>query len=209
MRTENPGVGGSIPSLPTISLVILSVSSATLTPSNGMSRRAFDARIPGHLKKANAGRFPLPLRVEADRHGKYCKDGNQKRPTAYMVDHWTIRSEERRRSIRSLSPVSAAAEGRRLHAEVWRSPPPATFSPPFHFGRQFVERPRACVMALVHSMTSSARASRDWGIVRPRAFAVLRLMTRSSLSICSTGRSLGSAPRRTRWTCLAESRPIV
>jgi hypothetical protein len=36
MRTENPGVGGSIPSLPTTSLIILSVSSATLTPSTGL-----------------------------------------------------------------------------------------------------------------------------------------------------------------------------
>src|SRR5947209_7826194 len=35
---ESPGVGGSIPSLPTISLIILSVTSATLTPSIGKSR---------------------------------------------------------------------------------------------------------------------------------------------------------------------------
>ena len=36
-RTENPGVGGSIPSLPTISLLILSVISATRSPSRNVS----------------------------------------------------------------------------------------------------------------------------------------------------------------------------
>jgi hypothetical protein len=46
-RTENPGVGGSIPSLLTISLIILSVSCATLTPSIGMSEPAdFAVTLP-------------------------------------------------------------------------------------------------------------------------------------------------------------------
>ena len=43
-------------------------------------------------------------------------------------------------------------------------------------------------------MTSSARASSDGGIVRPRAFAVLRLITSSNFVGCSTGRSAGLAP---------------
>src|SRR5262245_34974143 len=47
-----------------------------------------------------------------------------------------------------------------------------------------------------HSITSSARASRVWGMVRPRAFAVTRLMIRSNLVGCSTGRSPGFAPRK-------------
>ena len=38
-------------------------------------------------------------------------------------------------------------------------------------------------------ITSSARPSSDWGIVRPRAFAVLRLMTSSNFVGCSIGRS--------------------
>jgi hypothetical protein len=49
---------------------------------------------------------------------------------------------------------------------------------------------------LSYWMTSSATASTDGGIVRPSAFAVLRLMTRSNLVGCSTGRSAGLAPFR-------------
>jgi hypothetical protein len=38
-------------------------------------------------------------------------------------------------------------------------------------------------------ITSSARASTDGGIVRPRAFAVRMLMTSSNFAACSIGRS--------------------
>src|SRR5262245_7823764 len=47
-----------------------------------------------------------------------------------------------------------------------------------------------------HWMISSARISTDCGIVSPRAFAVLRLITSSNLVGCSTGRSAGFAPLR-------------
>ncbi len=47
-----------------------------------------------------------------------------------------------------------------------------------------------------HWMTWSARTSTDCGIVRPSAFAVLRLMTSSNFVGCSTGRSAGLAPFR-------------
>jgi hypothetical protein len=47
-----------------------------------------------------------------------------------------------------------------------------------------------------HSITSSARASSVGGISRPSALAVIRLMTKSNLVGCSTGRSAGFAPRR-------------
>jgi hypothetical protein len=47
-----------------------------------------------------------------------------------------------------------------------------------------------------YSITSSASATRFGGTVRPRLFAVLRLMTNSNLVGCSTGRSAGLAPRR-------------
>ena len=48
----------------------------------------------------------------------------------------------------------------------------------------------------VYSTTSSAATSSVCGIVRPSSFAVLRLMTNSNLVGCSTGRSLGLAPRK-------------
>ena len=47
-----------------------------------------------------------------------------------------------------------------------------------------------------HSITSSARASSVGGISSPSASAVVRLMTRSNLVGCSTGRSVGLVPRR-------------
>ena len=51
-------------------------------------------------------------------------------------------------------------------------------------------------LASFHSMTSSARANSVGGMVRPRAVAVLRLMTSSIFIGCSTGSSAGSAPFR-------------
>ena len=51
-----------------------------------------------------------------------------------------------------------------------------------------------------HSITSSARSRIDWGMVRPSAFAVLRLITSSNLVGCSTGRSAGFVPLRIRST---------
>ena len=52
----------------------------------------------------------------------------------------------------------------------------------------------------LHSITSSARASREGGISSPSALAVLRLMTNSIRVGCSTGNSAGVAPRRIRST---------
>ncbi len=49
-----------------------------------------------------------------------------------------------------------------------------------------------------YSITSSARASSVGGIVRPRALAVLVLMTSSNLVGCTTGRSAGLSPLRMR-----------
>jgi hypothetical protein len=45
-----------------------------------------------------------------------------------------------------------------------------------------------------HRMISSARTSRDCGMVRPRALAVFRLMISENLLGCSTGSSPGFAP---------------
>src|SRR5262249_2030923 len=58
-----------------------------------------------------------------------------------------------------------------------------------------------------HSITSSARASTEGWMVRPRALAVLRLMTSSNFVGCSTGRAAGLAPLRIRSTKYAARRP--
>src|SRR5689334_5784965 len=57
-------------------------------------------------------------------------------------------------------------------------------------------RPRASeeCAPIHHWITSSARPSTDGGIVRPRALAVLRLMTSSNLLGCSIGMSPGGVP---------------
>ena len=49
-----------------------------------------------------------------------------------------------------------------------------------------------------HSISSSARASRDGGTVRPNIRAVWALMTSSNPVGCTTGRSAGRAPLRMR-----------
>jgi hypothetical protein len=46
-----------------------------------------------------------------------------------------------------------------------------------------------------YSITSSARASSEGGTMRPNALAAVKLMMRSNLVGCSTGRSAGFAPR--------------
>src|SRR5262249_8321938 len=61
---------------------------------------------------------------------------------------------------------------------------------------------------LHYSITWSARASSDGGIVRPRALAVLRLITSSNLVGCSTGRSAGFAPLRILSTNTATRRSV-
>src|SRR6516164_6716088 len=62
------------------------------------------------------------------------------------------------------------------------------------------QRTHAMQQNNAHSITSSARASTDGGIVRPRAFAVLRLTTSSYLVGACTGISAGFSPLRMRST---------
>src|SRR5262249_14396833 len=50
--------------------------------------------------------------------------------------------------------------------------------------------------APLHSITSSARASRLGGVFRPGGLAVTRLMIRSNFVGCSTGMSAGFVPRK-------------
>src|SRR4029450_825889 len=58
-----------------------------------------------------------------------------------------------------------------------------------------------------HWTMSSARLTRDCGIVIPSALAVLPLMTSSNFVGCSTGSSLGLAPFRILSTYVAARRP--
>src|SRR6516165_7610440 len=51
-------------------------------------------------------------------------------------------------------------------------------------------------LAPLHSIASSASASKRSGMVRPSVLAVFRLITNSNLVDCSTGRSAGFAPLR-------------
>jgi hypothetical protein len=66
------------------------------------------------------------------------------------------------------------------------------------------ERPRGRTaeqrdeLAPLHSITSSASASNLSGISRPRAFAVLRLITNSNFVDCWTGKLAGFSPLRMR-----------
>src|SRR5262249_40644705 len=65
-------------------------------------------------------------------------------------------------------------------------------------GRDPFGRKGLCIN--VHSITSSARASREVGIATPIAFAVLRLSTSRKLVGCWIGRPLVLAPLRIRST---------
>src|SRR6516164_4636039 len=51
-----------------------------------------------------------------------------------------------------------------------------------------------------HSITSSARASKDWGTDKSSAFAVVRLIASWYLVGACTGRSAGFSPLRMRST---------
>src|SRR5262249_25651172 len=65
-------------------------------------------------------------------------------------------------------------------------------------------RPRCCPgkprdeLAPSHSITSSARASSEGGMVSPSALAVLRLITNSNFVACRIGKSAGLVPCRIR-----------
>src|SRR5262245_49088730 len=66
------------------------------------------------------------------------------------------------------------------------------------------KRPRRCAakqrdeLAPSHSITSSARPDKGSGTVMPSALAVLRLRISSTFVACTTGRSAGFSPLRTR-----------
>src|SRR5262249_47677877 len=55
-----------------------------------------------------------------------------------------------------------------------------------------------CSKNHVHSITSSAMASNEGGMLTPRDLAVLRLMNSSTFVDCWTGKSAGFSPLRIR-----------
>src|SRR5262249_51335752 len=67
-----------------------------------------------------------------------------------------------------------------------------------HFGHD-----QPLFRSALHSITSSARASRVSGTVRPSALAVVRLITNSYLVGACTGSSAGLSPLRMRSTYAA------
>lgn len=88
-------------------------------------------------------------------------------------------------------PEGSVIRGHRTHGEAKRR-----------------DEESAALVEHAYSITWSARSSSDCGMARPSAFAVLRLMTRSSRAACSTGRSAGLAPLRMRSMYPARDRPI-
>jgi hypothetical protein len=68
------------------------------------------------------------------------------------------------------------------------------------------ERPKCSVAKDTYSITSSAMANKVDGTVRSRAFAVVKLISRSNFVGCSTGISAGAAPRSTLSTSSAVRR---
>jgi hypothetical protein len=64
---------------------------------------------------------------------------------------------------------------------------------------------RRAWVAMIYSITSSARASSVGGTSRPSALAVLKLMANSNLVGCNTGRLAGFSPLRMRPTYVPAS----
>ena len=109
---------------------------------------------------------------------------------------FTIPLIRRRRSTLLLDPPMAASG----HEHAPKGRPPDGSNAPNAAVRSlrssYRSRPKAGAR-LPYSITSSARARRDCGTVRPSAWAVFRLMTSSKVVACWTGISAGLAPLRT------------
>ena len=63
-----------------------------------------------------------------------------------------------------------------------------------------IRRYMQCSKPYCYSITSSALTRSVFGTLKPRAFAVLRLITNSNLVGCSTGKSAGFSPLKMRAT---------
>jgi hypothetical protein len=103
--------------------------------------------------------------------------------------HWLMGREEQSRPNVAVSGREASHASRgRMNCGVRRR---STSACPTSMETAAGEKE---VLQVAHSMTSSARSSKDGGIVNPRAFAVFMLITISNVVGCSTGKSADLAP---------------
>src|SRR5215813_2115953 len=107
----------------------------------------------------------------------------QLRRSARYSDDLKVRNRE---GFRTPAPSGSTAHTRPASETLHESGHPSTYDLTDGFD---TKRP-------FYSITSSARARIDGGMVRPRVLAVLRLTTSSKLVGCCTGRSAGLAPLR-------------
>jgi hypothetical protein len=130
----------------------------------------------------------LAILGHGDFFGEGCLAGQSIRVTAASAMTEVVRIEKQamigllhKRSIFSAGAEDAGVETAPVRPQAER-----------HAGDEYP--------SLHHSITWSARCRSEGGIVRPRALAVLRLMTSSNLVGNCTGSSPGFAPRRMRST---------
>src|SRR5262249_48602566 len=133
-----------------------------------------------------AGRT-LVLRLSRAQGGKPCHLGVGE-PRGVGIEKLVVEHRLERGEIAAAHRrVALVLEGEDFLIAAHRQTSLAVFSTRF-------ELAPALPGAFIHSITSSARASSVGGTSRPSALAVIRLMTKSNLVDCTTGKSVGLAP---------------
>jgi hypothetical protein len=173
--------------------------------TSGSSKACRSSRRGGSLMRARVGpacgtKGSLPWPPGTDRAGR-----GRLVPKGTQLTHRSITVAAHALTYAKLSIETRGRETRRrrpslLHHHSRRSTVKDRCLPGL---RLRYSEPNCCALeesrdelAPLHSMTSSARASSDGGRVRPKVFAVCKLITNSNRVGCSTGRSAGFAPRR-------------
>ena len=158
-----------------------------------MRRRPGTRHIPARVQKLKAGKR---LRLGAKR-----KTPPSSR-TGLQVDPLRHLKSPASPTVSQLGSRDVGKFRRRLHSDLInvRFGPLCGLKPDISRGprsaKSGCEQMRQMTRRLcAYSITSSARARRDGGMVRPSALAVVKLMMRSNLVGCSTGMSPGLAPR--------------
>src|SRR5262249_35949654 len=129
----------------------------------------------------------------------FCKTVFDRRVAGLDISGFTQAASERGGEVGRIISAERVQEPNRRHGRLLR----ARRERPRRRRAAEQRYERAALHRCSHSITSSARASRLSGTVRPSAFAVLRLMTSSNLVGCWTGRLLGFSPLRMRSTYVA------